>query len=215
MQCKIESESISDNERRQRSWIENKSPQKHQKLTAENTSAEISYWGIRGTNQSRIGSSDWHLPISRNIHPSSYGRVVTTPLPQSIGVMFRDLREYTGNSVLDLVKQIQKSIMLGEGTNVIKDIIKIQTVFELLKDSYDISTMDYEIYNEIQSKVTDLLIAVERKEHTAIDLVNHLSKIITKMVSLRKELRKKGAKLVTFEYTDKKIGGLRLFKIKK
>lgn len=129
--------------------------------------------------------------------------------------IFHDLIYDDAGSVLELFSSVKEQLLLENRDKAIELLTRLQVIFVLAKDVHSKTTMDHEIYSELQKKVTMCISSIELQESSkSQEHLEELSKVINELVSSRKELKSSGAKLVTIEYTGEKIGGIRLFKTK-
>jgi hypothetical protein len=98
---------------------------------------------------------------------------------------------------------------------ILQKLNKIQVVLELAKGLNNESSLDYEIYSELQDKLLSLMTTFQTNDESKISKIKELREIFQALVSSGKILRESGAKPVNIEFTGKKYGGVRIFKITK
>lgn len=139
--------------------------------------------------------------------------IVGLPVPENIEPLLIDLLSDTGEKILHIFSVLAPNI---RGRSKIEEVVTklgdLQMVFGLAKKPYPIDTLNYEVYNEIQNKLIELIVAVHKNDTSeANKLASDLAEILKTIVRTNKDLGNSNIPLVTLHDTGRTIGGLRIF----
>lgn len=139
------------------------------------------------------------------------------PVPNDLASLYKDIVYGTGQSIVSLFSDIQRQ--LNEEHNkaeVIRRLGDLKLLFELLKRSYDETTMNYEIYHETESQLYDLIGKIKESNFEAANNISkELMMVFKTLTEINFMIHDTGSKVLIVEDTGQKLGEMRIFKTKR
>jgi hypothetical protein len=144
------------------------------------------------------------------------------PVPEGVLPLMRDLLDQKFTLTLSTYSSVHKLLMSkqriqkDEQNQIIKMVDDLQILFGLVKRVYGSNTLDYEIYDKAQSKLSEMKITMERNNiNKAKRYSRYILDILETLVEAGKKVRDAEAENIVVQDTGEKIGGMRVFRPKK
>lgn len=148
----------------------------------------------------------------------AFAKYSELPVPSDLAKLYEDLVNGTGEHIVSVFYSIRKILMEHHKASkeVLRTLDDIRLIFELVKRSYHANTLNYEVYDDIEKHLTKLIRKLEEGKYDEVKQTSEeLLTIFQSIMETNKVVKKTGTKLLTAEDTGKKIGEMRLFRIKK
>jgi len=136
-------------------------------------------------------------------------------LREDITSLLTDLMNGEGQLIANVYDSTVKQLEQFSTKQILQKLNTIQLVFELAKGLRNENSLDYEIYSEIQDKLLLLMTTVQNNDYKKMSRLNELEEILHTLASSGKIIKEAGGRAVDIEFTGKKYGGIRIFKIRK
>jgi len=137
-------------------------------------------------------------------------------LPTHLSRIYIDVLSGNLTDEHDRLERVLTEIRQEELT---KDSLKyledIETAFHLVKLAYDENTINFEIMDELHSRVREIVVKTSSSEKgDVIDVVNRFLQDIDHINKVREKAKKLGIPIVILEDTKERLGRARIFRVR-
>ena len=139
-------------------------------------------------------------------------------VPNDLALLYKNLVNGTGESIISLFSDIHRDLKEKHEKSevMIKGLEDIKLLFELAKRAYDKKTLNYEIYQEIESQLYKLINKLKESNfEEANNISNELMEVLKVLINTQKMIYATSANVLIVEDTGQKLGDMRIFKTKR
>lgn len=137
-------------------------------------------------------------------------------LPTHLSRIYIDVLSGNLTDEHDKLERVLTEIRQDELTeDSIKYLEDIETAFHLVKLAYDETTINFEIMDELHSRVREIVVKTSSSEkEEVIDIINRFLKDIDYINKVREKAKKLGPPTVILEDTKERLGRARIFRVR-
>ena len=135
-------------------------------------------------------------------------------LPTVLTTLFIDALSGNLRKECDLLKQIADEVKIDKiSSQSLKFLEDLETAFHLVKLAYNENTLNYEIMEDLHSKVRELVVKAQHEENIVENLTELLD-IFRYLIDVREKATKMGVRPLILENTGDRLGRARVFRVK-
>jgi len=160
-----------------------------------------------------LKTGKWQL-VKQRIHDRKQEELI---IPIKYKDLLSDLFKKDGEIIQETFSNIVMGIDRGQKFDALERLKELQTVFGLAKSAFPPKSLNYELFDEIQTHLINLMVAVEtNNEPETKKIVDGIKSVFDVFVDTNKSLeyKDKDEYMPIIEDTGETLGGMRIYSVK-